>query len=92
MTEANIKRYTMAEIDAMIEAGQYFPTAVDAPEIELGDEFWSNAERVNPAASGTTVVRLRLNSAVVDQYRQEGPGHLLRMAKVLEDHLPKKMS
>ena len=91
MTKKDIRRYTMAEIKALIESGQYFPTAEDAPEYPVDETFWKNAKRVG--VTGTTAsVRLELKPSVLERYKQEGPDHLSRMAKVLEDHVAKKAS
>lgn len=89
MTEGNIKRYTMAEIRAMLDAGQYFPTASDAPEFELDDEFWKNAKPVSP---GKTVVQLELDRSTVEAFEGQNPDYKAGMVKVLEDYAAKKAS
>jgi len=48
MAKKDIRSYSAAEIAAMIAAGDYWPTAPDAPEIELDEDFWQNAKIVMP--------------------------------------------
>jgi hypothetical protein len=48
MADDATRRYSADEIEAMIAAGDYVPTAPDAPEIELDADFWQNACIVMP--------------------------------------------
>jgi hypothetical protein len=80
VSKENIKRYSMDEIRAMLDAGQYFPTAPDAPESEMGDDFWANARRANDSQ-----VSLTLQPDTVTYFRTKSGDPLREMAKVLDD-------
>jgi uncharacterized protein (DUF4415 family) len=87
MTEGKIRRYTMAEINALIAAGQYFPVPDDAPIYELDEEFLKHAKPVGKGRK--TIVELELTPSTVEQFRKSGPDYLERMAEVLERHAKK---
>ena len=83
--KSTIVKYTMAEIQARRAAGEDL-TREDAPEAEsLGEEFWRSAKVVTP--SRKTSVHLRLDSDVVDWFKQGGKGHLSRMNAVLRAYV-----
>ncbi|MBN9304421.1 MAG: hypothetical protein BGO82_18775 [Devosia sp. 67-54] len=82
MSDEKIRRYTMAEIEKMIAAGQYYPVPDDAPALPVDDEFWRNAKPVR--RPDRTVVELDVASAAVEQFKKAGPDYLRRMADVLE--------
>jgi uncharacterized protein (DUF4415 family) len=61
-------------------------SSADAPETEsLGAEFWRSARVAIPA--GKTSVHLRLDSDVVEWFRERGKGHLTRMNAVLRAYV-----
>lgn len=69
-------------------------TAADAPEVELGEEFWRTAQIVETRPPRKTDVHLRLDPETFAFFRAGGKGHLTRMAKVLkayaQSHAPSK--
>ena len=84
MGDADMKRYSMAEIAAMNERGDYVPTPPDAPTMEPDEEFWANARLVLP--SGKSSVHLRLDTDVLDWFKAQGKGHLTRINAVLRSY------
>ena len=85
MTEENIKRYTLADLQRMRDSGD-FHDSKNAPEgPELGDEFWANAVWVEP--KGPTSVHLKLDPEVFDYFKGQGKGHITRMQDVLKAYV-----
>jgi uncharacterized protein (DUF4415 family) len=66
----------------MDERGELYPTAPDAPTIELDEEFWRNAVLVMPGDRKASV-HLRLDPDVLAWFKRQGKGHLTRMNAVL---------
>jgi uncharacterized protein (DUF4415 family) len=89
MTDENAKRFTMAQIRRMTEAGQFVPTATDAPEQDFDNSFWRSAQRANAPGTSKTQVQLELDRETVDQFRRQGADYLDRMAEVLNQHARK---
>ena len=78
-------RYSLSEIKAKRARGED-QTRRDAPEAEsLGEDFWKQARVVMPR--GKTSVHLRLDSDIVDWFKQLGRGHLTRMNAVLRAYV-----
>jgi uncharacterized protein (DUF4415 family) len=67
----------------MYERGELRPTALDAEEIELDDDFWKNAVLVMPRDRPKTSVHLRVDPDVFSWFKRQGKGHLTRMSAVL---------
>jgi uncharacterized protein (DUF4415 family) len=61
-------------------------TRSDAPLLEIDADFWKSARVVMPHA-GKSSVHLRLDSDVLDWFRQQGRGHLTRMNAVLRSYM-----
>ena len=85
MTEANIKRATLAEIRAMKDRGELYhdPHAPEGPD--LPESFWENAVLVDPA--GKTSVHLKLDDDVFFFFKRQGKGHITRMQDVLKAYV-----
>jgi uncharacterized protein (DUF4415 family) len=78
-------RYSLDEARKQIAKGG-FETRPDAPEAEdLGEDFWKSAKVVMPR--GKTSVHLRLDSDVVEWFKNHGKGHLSRMNAVLRAYV-----
>jgi uncharacterized protein (DUF4415 family) len=78
-------RYSAGQI-RKLRAGGVDKTSAKAPEAEsLGAEFWSKARVVMPR--GKTSVHLRLDRDVVEWFRANGKGHLMRMNAVLRAYV-----
>ena len=82
MADEDIRRHSLAELKQMRAQG-LTKTASDAPEIELDEDFWRNAQIIETAPSKTHV-HLRLDPETFEFFRAAGKGHLTRMAKVLK--------
>ncbi len=61
-------------------------TRADAPEREVDADFWASARVVMPHP-GKSSVHLRVDSDVLDWFRQQGRGHLTRMNAVLRSFM-----
>ncbi len=77
------KRYdrpmTIAEIAAVNDS------EIDYSDIpELDDEFWKNAQLVEPDRKQS--VTLRIKQSVLDAYKAQGKGYQTRMNAVLETY------
>jgi len=62
-------------------------TRADAPAIELDEHFWRNARLVMPDDKGKTPVSLRVDTEVVEWFKQQGKGYLTRMNAVLRAYV-----
>ena len=65
MAGGEIRRYSLDELRAVRERGDYVPTLPDAPVIEPDEEFWRNARVVMPPP-GKTSVHLRVDTDVLE--------------------------
>ena len=87
MSEKNIRRASLEDIERMREAGElhYNPDAETDHE-ELGPEFWATAKIVHPASKS---VHLRLDQEVFDFFYKQaaGKGHLTKMQNVLRAYV-----
>ena len=69
----------LAELAARTDA------QIDYSDIpELGDEFWANAQLVEP--DSTQQITLRVKKSVLEAYRKTGKGYQTRMNAVLESY------
>lgn len=84
MADDDIRRSSLDEIKRLRARGLTKATAADAPEVELGEEFWRNARIVETRPPRKTDVHLRLDPETFELFRGAGKGHLARMAKVLK--------
>jgi uncharacterized protein (DUF4415 family) len=84
MADADTKRYSLDEINAMRAKGMARATPDDAPEIQLDDEFWRAARIVATSPPRKASVHLRVDPDTLAFFRAAGRGHLTRMAKVLK--------
>ena len=70
----------------MIAAGDYVPTAPDAPEIELDEDFWRNARIVMPRPA-KEAISLRVDQDILAWFRAQGKGYQSRMNAVLRAYV-----
>lgn len=85
MANEDIRRYTIEEIRERVAKGDYYETPPDAPTFELPDEFWDEVEKTFAERRRTrTSIHLRVKPDVLAFFKEAGPGHLTRMAEVLE--------
>ena len=82
MTDANMKKLSLADIQAMQAAGQLH-LSPDAPEIDLPAAFWETAKVVERESRKS--VHLRLDPEVYRYFQEagNGKGHIKRMQDVL---------
>ena len=79
------KKYSLAEIESMVAAGQD-GTRADAPEAAAEAEaFWTHAVRVRPKERKVSV-HLRVDDDVLAWFKTRGKGHLSRMNAVLRTY------
>ena len=86
MAEDDTKRYSLDELQAKRAWGETH-TRADAPEIELDEDFWRNARIVMPDDKGKTPISLRVDTEVVEWFKQQGKGYLTRMNAVLRAYV-----
>jgi len=87
MAKEDIRHYSLKDLDRMVERGDYTPTPPDAPEIELDEDFWRNARVVMPDERNKTSIHLRVDTDVLEWFKQHGKGHLRRMNAVLRAYV-----
>lgn len=87
MTEGNMKKLSLAEIRALKDAGLLRKTKADAPELDLPDEFWANAQIIE--REGKKSVHLRLDADVFRYFFEEtgGKGHIRKMQDILATYV-----
>lgn len=83
--EDDTKRYFLEELKERRRQGKT-KTRPDAPKHAVKPEFWASARVVMPPP-GKTSVHLRLNSDVLEWFKQRGKGHLSRMNAVLRSFI-----
>ena len=86
MADEDIRRYSAAELRAMRARGDYWPTPVDAPEIELDEDFWRNARIVMPKPA-KEAISLRVDQDILAWFRNQGRGYQSRMNAVLRAYV-----
>ncbi len=86
MEKDDIRQYSLAELKAMHDRGETL-TRPDAPEIELDEDFWRNARVVMPDERNKTSIHLRVDTDVLEWFKQHGKGHLKRMNAVLRAYV-----
>jgi uncharacterized protein (DUF4415 family) len=83
--EKGTRKYSLGELREMRERGET-QTRADAPTFSLSPEFWENARVVMPP-SGKSSVHLRVDSDVLQWFKEQGRGHLTRMNAVLRSFM-----
>jgi uncharacterized protein (DUF4415 family) len=79
------RTYSLDELRALRERGET-ETRADAPALSLDAEFWENARVVMPPG-GKSSVHLRVDSDVLQWFKEQGRGHLTRMNAVLRSYM-----
>ena len=83
--EDDTTRYSLESLQERRRQGKT-KTRRDAPEHAVEPEFWASARVVMPPP-GKTSVHLRLDSDVLEWFKQGGKGHLSRMNAVLRSFM-----
>ena len=86
MAKEDIRRYCLDQLRARRDRGETL-TNPDAPEIELDEDFWRNARVVMPDEKGKTPVSIRVDTDVLEWFKQQGEGYLTRMNTVLRAYI-----
>jgi uncharacterized protein (DUF4415 family) len=86
MAKDDIKHYSLEELQAKHDRGDTL-TRADAPKVELDEDFWRNARVVMPGEKGKTPVSIRVDTEVVEWFKQQGKGYLSRMNAVLRAYV-----
>ena len=84
MAKKDIMQYSLDELRKLNAEGKFIKTASDAPEYELDDSFWENAQIVFPAIEGKEPVKLRIDRDVLSFFKSQGKGYQTRMNTVLK--------
>ena len=79
------KQYSLEELEKRRKQGKG-KTRPDAPKHAVEPEFWASARVVMPPP-GKASVHLRLDSDVLEWFKQQGKGHLSRMNAVLRSFM-----
>lgn len=83
--ENDMKQYSLEELKERRGQGKT-KTLADAPKYAVEPEFWTSARVVMPPP-GKASVHLRLDSDVLEWFREQGKGHLSRMNAVLRSFM-----
>lgn len=90
MAKEDSRSYSSDEIDKLIAEGKAWPTRKRAPTIDLDEDFWDLVERQLSSRERKASVHLRIDPEVLSAFKEDGPGHLTRMAKVLRAYVDAK--
>lgn len=85
MTDNNIKRASLSEIQKMVERGEVAPPPVSLQGEDMGLDFLADAILVEPKVSKS--VHLKVDTEVFDFFKNQGKGHLTRMQDVLKAYV-----
>ncbi len=85
MVENDTKQYSLEELKERHRQGKT-KTQPDAPRYAVDSDFWVLAKVVMPPP-GKVSVHLRLDSDVLEWFREQGKGHLSRMNAVLRSFM-----
>src|ERR1700722_634899 len=88
MAKEDIRTYSIEELRAMRARGEAKKTPRNAPTYEPDEGFWKKVEQVlemrQRQKRRKVSVHLRLDPKTFEAFRSRGPGHLTRMANVLQ--------
>jgi hypothetical protein len=90
MAKEDSRSYSGEEIDRLIAEGKAWPTRKNAPAIDLDESFWDLVERQLSSSQRKASVHLRIDPKVLSAFKEDGPGHLTRMAIVLRAYVEAK--
>lgn len=85
---SNIKTASLDELRAMKERGELLPLKETAPEIDMPDGFWDDAEVIDRRNKKS--VHLRVDPEILEFFKEGGKGHLTRMNAVLRSYVDAK--
>ncbi len=85
MASDDTRNYSLDELRAMRERGDYVPTRRDAPEIEIDEDFWRSARVVSPSRPKVHT-GVRIDADVLEWFKSQGRGWQTRMNAVLRTY------
>lgn len=85
MAKDDTRKYSLDELREMRDRGET-ETRPDAPVFKLDADFWEGARVVMPPP-GKASIHLRVDSDVLEWFREQGRGHLSRMNAVLRSFM-----
>jgi uncharacterized protein (DUF4415 family) len=85
MEENDTRKYSLDELRELRERGET-ETRPDAPALKLDADFWEGARVVMPP-TGKSSIHLRVDTDVLQWFREQGRGHLTRMNAVLRSFM-----
>ena len=83
MARSDMQSFSLDELKRKRDAGPT-ETKPDAPAYAVPDGFWDGAKLRTP---GKTHISMRIDTDVLDWYRQQGGGYLTRMNSVLRSFM-----
>jgi uncharacterized protein (DUF4415 family) len=86
MARSDTQGFSLAELRQKKDAGQT-ETKPDAPSYEVPKNFWIGAQVITPGTPGKTHISMRIDTDVLNWYRQQGGGYLTRMNSVLRSFM-----
>jgi uncharacterized protein (DUF4415 family) len=89
MARNDMQSFSFDELKRQRDAGKT-ATQPDAPAYAVPDDFWAAAELRMPATPGKTHISMRIDTDVLEWYRQQGSGYLTRMNAVLRSFMEQR--
>ena len=84
----NTTKISLEGLEALHKRGETLPDREDAPEIDMPDGFWDDAEIVD--RHNKKSVHLRVDPEIYEFFKEGGKGHLTRMNAVLRSYVDAK--
>lgn len=81
MCNKSMRSATLEEIREMDRQGELYHNPDALAGLNLGANFWKDAELVSPESK--TPISLRVDAEVLDWFKSQGPGYQTRMNAVL---------
>ncbi len=82
-TKGDIKTATLDEIEDLAKRGELLPRQPSSVAPDLPQEFWEQARAIDEKTR-KTAISLRVDAETIAFFRNQGSGHLTRMANVLK--------
>lgn len=86
MAKPDIKRYSLEELEDLVDRSKSVPTRSDAPELHLDEDFWMNARVVYPEGPKKQLT-IRLDPDIVAFFKTQGRGYQSRINAVLRSYV-----
>ena len=83
----DIESFSREDIKRMKAARQTPQQKSKVPTLELDESFWQAAAFVHEKPKRKASIHLRIDQDILDHFRNEGPGHLTRMANILKAYV-----